>query len=60
MTYMILIKCNYRKDNWEFDVPFDINTKDVNGQTVLYLACLLGNSKIVDILLKYQVKAIKV
>jgi len=60
MTYMILKKLNYRKDNWEFDVPFDINTKDVNGQTVLYLACLLGNSKIVDILLKYQVKAIKV
>ncbi|XP_022171675.1 leucine-rich repeat serine/threonine-protein kinase 1 isoform X1 [Myzus persicae] len=54
----VLIKL--RKDNWEFDVPFDINTKDVNGQTVLYLACLLGNSKIVDILLKYQVKAIKI
>jgi len=57
---MILKKFNHRKDNWEFDVPFDINTKDVNGQTVLYLACLLGNLKIVDILLKYQVKAIKV
>ncbi|XP_050423466.1 leucine-rich repeat serine/threonine-protein kinase 1 [Adelges cooleyi] len=49
-----------RKDNWEYDVPFDVNSKDVNGQTVLYLSCLLGNIKIVDVLLKYQVRAVKV
>ena len=44
----------------EYDVPFDINLRDVNGQTVLYLACCVGNLKIVELLLKYQVKARKV
>ena len=44
----------------EYDVPFDINLRDVNGQTVLYLACCVGNLKIVEILLKYQVRARKI
>ena len=44
----------------EYDVPFDINLRDVNGQTVLYLACCVGNLKIVELLLKYQVKARKI
>ena len=43
----------------EYEVPFDVNLRDVNGQTVLYLACCIGNLKIVELLLKYQVKAKK-
>ena len=49
-----------KKGTMEYDVPFDINLRDVNGQTVLYLACCVGNLKIVEILLKYQVKARKI
>lgn len=41
-------------------MPFDINMKDANGQTVLYLACLLGNLKMVETLLKFKVKAVKI
>ena len=44
----------------EYEIPFDINLRDVNGQSILYLACCVGNLKIVEILLKYQVKAKKV
>ena len=50
----------YFSGSKEYDVPFDINLRDVNGQTVLYLACCVGNLKIVELLLKYQVKARKV
>ena len=49
-----------KKGTVEYDVPFDINLRDVNGQTVLYLACCVGNLKIVELLLKYQVKARKI
>ena len=49
-----------KKGTAEYDVPFDINLRDVNGQTVLYLACCVGNLKIVELLLKYQVKARKI
>ena len=43
----------------EYELPFDVNLRDVNGQTVLYLACCVGNLKIVELLLKFQVKAKK-
>jgi ankyrin repeat protein len=39
----------------EYSVPFDINQRDVSGQTVLYLACCVGNLKIVESLLNYKV-----
>jgi ankyrin repeat protein len=55
-----LKKLRDRKGTKEYNVPFDINLRDVNGQTVLYLACCLGNLKIVELLLKYQVKARKI
>lgn len=45
---------------WEYQAVFDINHRDVSGQTALYVACLLGNRPIVDILLRYTVKAVKV
>ncbi|KAI5703280.1 hypothetical protein M8J75_009878 [Diaphorina citri] len=42
---------------WEYEFPFDLNFQDVSGQTVLYLACFLGHAKLVDMLLKFKVKA---
>nr|XP_018906420.1 PREDICTED: leucine-rich repeat serine/threonine-protein kinase 1 isoform X2 [Bemisia tabaci] len=50
----------YRDGDWEFTLPFDINMKDVTGQNVLYLASFLGNSKMVEILLKFRVKAVRI
>lgn len=44
----------------EYHLPFDVNTRDVTGQTVLYLACYVGNQKLVDLLLKFKVKAQKI
>ncbi len=49
-----------RKGQKEYDVPFDINLRDVNGQTPLYLACCVGNLKLVELLLKYQVRSRKI
>ncbi|KAG8224988.1 hypothetical protein J437_LFUL005999, partial [Ladona fulva] len=45
---------------WEYELPFDINHKDVTGQTSLYQACYLGNKKLVDLFLKYKVKAYRI
>lgn len=49
----------YRSPNnpdLEIELPFDINLKDVSGQTALYITCQMGNQKIVDILLRYKVE----
>lgn len=45
---------------YEYKAVYDINHRDVSGQTALYVACLLGNRPIVDILLRHTVKATKV
>ncbi|XP_067008597.2 leucine-rich repeat serine/threonine-protein kinase 1 [Anabrus simplex] len=45
---------------WEYEMPFDINMKDVSGQNVIYVAALLGNYKMVDLLLKFRVKAYRI
>ncbi|XP_063987510.1 leucine-rich repeat serine/threonine-protein kinase 1 [Diachasmimorpha longicaudata] len=45
---------------FEYDMPFDINTQDVTGQNVLYIASMLGNLKIVETLLGYKVKSVKI
>lgn len=34
--------------------------KDVTGQNVLYMAALLGNYKMVDAILKYKVRAVRI
>ena len=47
-----------RNSQLEYSVPFDINLRDVSGQTVLYLACCVGNLKIVESLLNYKVSYI--
>lgn len=46
-----------KTQQWEYLFPFDINAKDVTEQTVLYVACLVGNQRIVDLLLKFKVPA---
>lgn len=45
---------------FEYDMAFDINSRDVTGQNVLYISSMLGNVKIVELLLSYKVKARKV
>jgi len=45
-----------RHNEWEYDFPLDINEADVNGQTALYLACCVGNVKIVDLILNLKVR----
>ena len=38
-------------------MPFDINTQDVTDQNILYISSVLGNTKIVELILNYKVKA---
>ncbi|XP_042874450.1 leucine-rich repeat serine/threonine-protein kinase 1-like isoform X4 [Penaeus japonicus] len=45
---------------YEYEMAFDINMKDVTGQSALYLACYVGNQKLVDLLLKHRIHATKV
>lgn len=45
---------------WEYEMAFDINMKDASGQTILYIACLLGNLKMTEMLLKFKVKGVKI
>ncbi|XP_021920937.1 leucine-rich repeat serine/threonine-protein kinase 1 isoform X3 [Zootermopsis nevadensis] len=45
---------------WEYEMPFDLNMKDVSGQNVVYVASFLGNYRMVDMLLKFRVKASRI
>lgn len=40
-------------------MPFDINMKDVSGQNALYIACQMGNQRLIDTLLKHRVEVRK-
>lgn len=53
----VLQKFMDKTQQWEYYFPFDVNAKDVTEQTVLYVACLVGNQRIVDLLLKFKVPA---
>ena len=56
-VFELLLKFPYPKLNLktlrdgdkEFEVPFDFNLRDVTGQTLLYMACCVGNLKIVEV-----------
>lgn len=55
----------YRKfkdvtNQFEYEMPFDLNTQDQTGQNILYIACMLGNQRIVESLLNYRVNAKKI
>lgn len=39
----------------KYRMPFDVNELDVTGQSVLYVACLLGNSQTVETILGLRV-----
>lgn len=41
-------------------MPFDINERDATGQNILYVASVLGNKKLVDVILKFKVKATRI
>ena len=43
----------------EYTAPFDLNQRDVAGQTALYAACKSASVKIVEALLNYRVRARK-
>lgn len=60
VSYFIEYNLISRDGEWEYQLAFDVNMKDVTGQNVLYLASLLGNYKMVDVLLKFKVKATRV
>lgn len=38
-------------------MAFDINQRDVTGQNILYVACLLGNEQMVNMILNFRVKS---
>ncbi|KAI1294731.1 Leucine-rich repeat serine/threonine-protein kinase 1 [Halotydeus destructor] len=62
-----LLKFNYpshllktyqdRTNSLEYTFAYDVNTQDVSGQTVLYIAAFLGNQRLVDFLLGFKVPA---
>lgn len=41
-------------------MPFDINERDATGQNILYVASLLGNKKLVEVILKFKIKATRI
>ena len=41
-------------------MPFDVNERDATGQNILYVASLLGNKKLVDVILKFKVNATRI
>ncbi|CAG0894784.1 unnamed protein product, partial [Cyprideis torosa] len=49
-------KVRDKTNTWQALLPFDLNAKDCNGQTVLYLSCLMNNVKLVETLLNFRVQ----
>lgn len=66
----LLIKFNYPESflmtfndptgEFQWKLPFDPNAQDVTSQSALYVSCLLGNKSLVEFLLKWKVKCLKV
>ena len=54
----VLVEFKDRTGSWLYQLPFDINQRDLSGQSILYLACCIGNLRMVDLLLEYKVKAV--
>lgn len=47
-------------EQWEYHMAFNINERDATGQNILYVTSLLGNKKLLDVLLKFKVKATRI
>ncbi|XP_015840648.1 leucine-rich repeat serine/threonine-protein kinase 1 isoform X3 [Tribolium castaneum] len=56
----VLRKFRDGSEQWEYFMPFDINERDATGQNILYMACLVGNKKLLDVILKFKVKATRI
>lgn len=41
-------------------MAFNINERDATGQNILYVTSLLGNKKLLDVILKFRVKATRI
>ena len=54
----VLIEFKDRTGSWVYNLPFDINQRDLSGQSLMYMACCIGNLRMVDLLLEYKVKAV--
>ena len=58
----MLSNCNNHSDpqsGLTYEMAFDINMKDVSDQNALYIACQMGNQRLVETLLKYRVEGRK-
>lgn len=60
LSFIYCFTLRDKTGQYEYEMAFDINTKDVTGQSALYLACYVGNQKLVDLLLKHRVHANKI
>ena len=38
-----------------YSAAFNLNFLDVNGQSVLYILCILGNKELVEVLLHFRI-----
>lgn len=47
-------------DQWEYFMPFDINERDATGQNILYVAALLGNKDLLDVILNFRAKSTRI
>ncbi|XP_045460940.1 leucine-rich repeat serine/threonine-protein kinase 1 [Harmonia axyridis] len=56
----VLRKYRDATEKWEYFMPFDINERDASGQNILYLACLLGNKALLDVIISFKVRATRV
>ncbi|KAI4458153.1 ankyrin repeat and protein kinase domain-containing protein [Holotrichia oblita] len=56
----ILKKFQDSSGQWEYYMPYDMNERDATGQNILYMACLLGNKKLLDVILKFRVRATRI
>jgi hypothetical protein len=45
---------------YEYELAFDLNQRDAEGQTVLYLATCVGNLKIVELVIGFRLRARKI
>ncbi|KAF2362731.1 Ankyrin repeat [Trinorchestia longiramus] len=49
-----------RNGRWQYQFGFDCNWRDVTGQSALYLASYCANHKMVELMLKLRVPALKI
>ena len=53
----VLTEFKDRTGGWVYSLPVDINQRDLSGHSIMYMACCIGNLRMVDLLLEYKVKS---